>query len=63
MPQKIHHCHLCGERIDQDGNGVCDDQGNWAHEECQDAADEYEQNEPDTDTIDYECYSDADPGL
>lgn len=57
-------CHLCGEGIDPaDGDSESDADGRLVHSACQDAEDEADQNSPDLDPVDYECYSDADPGL
>ena len=63
-PPSLVKCRICGEVIDlADGDAVSDDAGHWAHEACQDAEDEADQNAADLDPVDYECYSDADPGL
>jgi hypothetical protein len=41
-------CRICKRAIDiADGNGVTDESGHWAHEECQDAQDENQANESD----------------
>jgi hypothetical protein len=41
-------CRICKQAIDiEDGNGVTDASGRWAHEECQDAQDENDANESD----------------
>jgi len=43
-------CRICGKTIDlNEGNGVTDETGRWAHEECQDAQDENDANEIDMD--------------
>ena len=44
----IVKCRICKQNIDlEDGNGVTDHTGRWAHEECQDDQDENAENEQD----------------
>jgi len=39
-------CRICNKSINlEDGNGVTDETGRWAHEECQDAQDENDEND------------------
>ena len=56
MKNPMVKCRICGEWFDPaEGDGVSDDQGNWAHEGCQDAEDETSQNALDEDPIGYDC--------
>ncbi len=55
MCGRMVKCRICGEWMDPaDGNGVSNDKGEWAHEGCQDAEDEAEQNAPDCDPVSYD---------
>ena len=43
----IQTCVLCDEQFDADKCGVTDENAEWAHEECFDAAEENAANEMD----------------